>query len=637
MHVYECCLSNKYAELRGKLDTVKPDILGITEVWDKESFVVQGYHPPFRKDRLNRVGGGVLLLVRDSLEVIECKDLNDSEFEDSVWCEIKTSQSVKLLVGVCYRSPSSSHENNLLLNQVMEAAQHKGSLVLVMGDFNYSQICWEEGSVEGPEESDPARFFSTTQDLFLCQHVAGPTRFRQDHMPSRLDLVFTSEETMIDEVVSSSPLGKSDHVVLTWKLYSGTDSGCGKGKTKDCNKQRQNFKKANYQGMCDSLAEYDWSVLEGLEVEDMWKKFTDMLNSVIHKFVPPAKVLNRSRPSAPWWTSELDKQVKRKAQAWRDYTTSRREASYNEYKQQRNKSTDMIRKARRDFEGRLVKDISKQPKRLFQYIRSQQKSKATISSLESEGRLTESDTETAEALQKFFMSVFVKEEAGPLPAFPERLDEDKVITDVDCSPQAVLQELKFLQEDKAAGPDEIPSAVLKHCAVQLAVPLSCIFRATLATGKLPQEWKKARITPIFKKGSRNKPGNYRPVSLTSQVCKVQERILKKAITAHLSRNHLLSDQQHGFTQKRSCMTNLLTTLEDWTAEMDRGNPVDCVYLDYQKAFDSVPHRRLIKKLQSYGIKGNLLAWIQDLLSDRWQKVVIGNGESEWGLVSSGQN
>ena len=288
-------------------------------------------------------------------------------------------------------------------------------------------------------------------------------------MPSRLDLVFTSEETMIDEVISSSPLGKSDHVVLTWKLYSGTDSGCGKGKTKDCNKQRPNFKKVNYQGMCDSLAEYDWSVLEGLEVEDMWKKFTDMLISVIHKFVPPAKVLNRSRPSAPWWTSELDKQVKRKAQAWRDYTTSRSEASYNEYKQQRNKSTDMIRKARRNFEGRLVKDISKQPKRLFQYIRSQQKSKATISSLESEGRLTESDTETAEALQKFFMSVFVKEEAGPLPAFPERLDEDKVITDVDCSPQAVLQELKSLQEDKAAGPDEIPSAVLKHCAVQLAV------------------------------------------------------------------------------------------------------------------------------------------------------------------------
>ena len=124
--------------------------------------------------------------------------------------------------------------------------------------------------------------------------------------------------------------------------------------------------------------------------------------------------------------------------------------------------------------------------------------------------------------------------------------------------------------------------ILKHCAAQLATPLSRIFEASLTEGKLPQEWKNAKITPIFKKGSRSKPGNYRPVSLTSQVCKVLERIIKRAINAHLSSNHLLSKQQHGFIQKRSCLSNLLVTLEDWTSEVDQGNPVDCVYLDIRR-------------------------------------------------------
>ena len=112
---------------------------------------------------------------RDQLEVLECTKLNNSEFEDSVCCMVKIFQSVNLLVGVCYRSPGSSHVNNLLLNEVMCAAQLKGNLVLVMGNFNHGQISWEDGSVESPEDSDVAGFFTTIQDLFLCHHVTKHT------------------------------------------------------------------------------------------------------------------------------------------------------------------------------------------------------------------------------------------------------------------------------------------------------------------------------------------------------------------------------------------------------------------------------------------------------------------------------
>ena len=141
MYTNANCLSNKYSELRGRLEAIKPDIVGITEVWDRENFMIQGYHAPVHKHRANRAGRGVLLLFRDHLEVLECTELNNSEFEDSVWYMVKISQSVNLPVGVCYHSPGSIHVKNLLLNEVMCAAHLQGNLALVMGDFNYGQIC----------------------------------------------------------------------------------------------------------------------------------------------------------------------------------------------------------------------------------------------------------------------------------------------------------------------------------------------------------------------------------------------------------------------------------------------------------------------------------------------------------------
>ena len=116
----------------------------------------------------------------------------------------------------------------------------------------------------------------------------------------------------------------------------------------------------------------------------------------------------------------------------------------------------------------------------------------------------------------------------------------------------IHHELESLQEVKAAGSDDIPCSVLKECASQLAVPLCILYEASLATGKLPEDLKKAKITPIFKKGCRSKPENYKPVSLTSQVCKVLERIIKNDITSHRVLSNLLSTEQHGFVQRRSC-------------------------------------------------------------------------------------
>ena len=154
-------------------------------------------------------------------------------------------------------------------------------------------------------------------------------------------------------------------------------------------------------------------------------------------------------------------------------------------------------------------------------------------------------------------------------------------------------------------------------------------------GVVPEDWRQARVVPIFKKGSRSKASNYRPVSLTSVPCKVMESLIRDAVLSHVNNKKLLSSEQHGFTSGRSCMTNLLVTLEDITRSLDEGLGVDIIYLDYSKAFDTVPHKRLISKLRAYGINEKVINWIQKFLSNRRQQVAVRGETSSWAEVLSG--
>ena len=158
---------------------------------------------------------------------------------------------------------------------------------------------------------------------------------------------------------------------------------------------------------------------------------------------------------------------------------------------------------------------------------------------------------------------------------------------------------------------------------------------SLESGKIPEDWRKANVIPIFKKGSRLSANNYRPVSLTCILCKTMETLVREQLMAHLQRNNLISREQHGFTQGRSCVTQLLDMLDIWTEVLDLGGGIDAIYMDFMKAFDSVPHRRLAAKVQAHGIKGKVLAWIQDFLTDRSQQVSINGVKSGLARVTSG--
>ena len=152
--------------------------------------------------------------------------------------------------------------------------------------------------------------------------------------------------------------------------------------------------------------------------------------------------------------------------------------------------------------------------------------------------------------------------------------------DLNFDRMAVMEKLQKLNPDKSPGSDGIHPMLLKECASVLTEPLSLLFQQSFDTGILPANWKTANTVPIFKKGNRTDTANYRPVSLTSVPCKIMESIIKQKLMKYLESNDLLCREQHGFRSGRSCLTNLLETLESWTKALDDGYGLGVVYLDY---------------------------------------------------------
>ncbi|KAK4824552.1 hypothetical protein QYF61_016156 [Mycteria americana] len=192
-----------------------------------------------------------------------------------------------------------------------------------------------------------------------------------------------------------------------------------------------------------------------------------------------------------------------------------------------------------------------------------------------------------------------------------------------------------LDTHKSKGPDKIHPRVLKELADVLTKPLSIIYQQSWLTGEVPADWRLANVTPIFKKGQKEDPGNYRPVSLTSVPQKIMEQIILSTITWHVEDNQGIKPSQQGFRKGRSCLTNLISFYNKVTCLVDEGKAVVVVYLDFSKAFDTVSHSILLEKLAAHDFDGCSLHWIKNWLDGQAQRVVVNGVYSSWWPVTSG--
>ena len=616
-------------------ETIKneaPDIFSITEILTKHNpkitpaeLNIEGYDCFYEIENMER---GTIIYVKSTLNARKYNKFNYLNFSESTWVTFKSINNEKVLIGCVYRRGKSTNENSSRLNLILKSKfLNDFDKIIIAGDFNYPCINWNESAKGSDEGKD---FVETIRDAFLVQHVSKPTRVRMDQKSNILDLVLVRETDDISFIDYCTPIGASDHLLL--KITTSLK------KTKSINneKYRANYNKGNFKDFNLYMSDFDWDILLNMSTEEGWDLFKDRLEKGTEKFIPKTKCFKK-KPKPLWMNEEAKKAIKRKQLLFKKYLSTKNSIHYKEYIKERNKTTKIIKNLKKKYEHKVAIEAKTNPKAFWQYINSKRKCREGVSSLKKDdGNYTNSDKEKADVLNQLFTSVFTKENPLVTPLLnPGEKSKGNLISNIVIEEEVVKQKLNELNPFKTPGADNIHPKVLKELSNSLAKPLTIIFNKSIENSVLPKDWKMANITAIFKKGDKSSANNYRPVSLTSIVCKILESIIRDLIQEFFESNNLYTACQHGFRSNKSCTSQLLEVVEDFSILIDDAETFDTIYLDFKKAFDSVPHQRLLNKLEAYGVSDKILMWIENFLTDRYQSVNVGSEKSQLSKVTSG--
>uniref|UniRef100_A0A8C3BA48 Reverse transcriptase domain-containing protein n=1 Tax=Cairina moschata TaxID=8855 RepID=A0A8C3BA48_CAIMO len=351
--------------------------------------------------------------------------------------------------------------------------------------------------------------------------------------------------------------------------------------------------------------------------------------------IPRNRKLGKGGRKPAWMSKELINKIKRKRMV---YEMWKKSLSYwEEYRCVVRACRDAKRKAKAHLEMRLAKEIKDNKKGFFKYVNSKRKTRDNVGPLLNKGGvLVTGDAEKAEILNAFFASVFASrtllQDSLPL-AIGQRVwkMEGSPLEDVGV----VRERLSGLNTHKSMGPNGMHPRVLRELAGVIAEPLSIIFERSWRTSEVPEDWRTANVTPVFKKGRKEDPGNYRPVSLTSVPGKVLEQLVLDAVSKQLEEKKVMRSSQHGFTKGKSCSTNLVAFYDGITSWVDGGRAVDVICLYFSKTFNTVSHDILLAKLRKCGIDEWTARWVENWLTGQARRVVIREAESGWRPVTSG--
>ena len=340
----------------------------------------------------------------------------------------------------------------------------------------------------------------------------------------------------------TEPLGTSDHNVAKFKMPVPIDEDNWKTEYYD-------YRQANTKNMRKYLNQTKWEdIVEGCEdCEEMWKRFEGVHDELIKLFVP-TKTRKRKSSLPVWWNRKIQSLRKKRLKWWKRYKVSYGREDFNQYKKAQRDTCKEVRRAKRLYENKIANNIKTDPKLYYRYARSKMDVKDGIGPLTDEnGNVISDNKDMAQVLNQYFTTVFTDENMDNIPESRCLCSDENILKDVDVSYEAVLKKLEETDPEKAPGDDSIHPVILRKLAQQLAKPLSMMFTRSLKSGQVPQDWRLANVTPIFKKGSKKLASNYRPISLTSQVCKTMEKLIKGRITEHLNANNVQPTWFHCWT------------------------------------------------------------------------------------------
>jgi hypothetical protein len=401
------------------------------------------------------------------------------------------------------------------------------------------------------------------------------------------------------------------------------------------------YSKADWAALRDSVSDLSATITRDFTAdsnpEEIWTVLRDGLQEGVQQHIPHrASAPQRNLPWVDPATAKLIRRRDRIHKKWRKTTNP----ALLKFKSLKCLIQRRLRRQFRSYVEELFVEPEDEPdqprttKKFWSYIKQKRTEHSGVAPLKVDGKLVTEDRAKAEVLNKQFQSAFSAREALSEEELAERCpmppldDTTPPCEEIVITQAGVLKLLKAFDPSKASGPDNISPRVLKEIAEEVIPALTLLFQASINTGVVPVDWRTALVTPVFKKGERYRPENYRPISLTCVVCKLLEHIVVSNITGYAVDNNILCPQQHGFRKGHSCESQLLGFVDEASEAMEKNNQEDVLVLDFSKAFDKVSHALLVYKLHHYGISRKTCRWIEAFLADRSQTVVVGGAKSD---------
>lgn len=618
---------NKETETLNSILKHNPDIVIGTETWlnvneASSIFLPDGYNY-FRKDRDTR-GGGVVIGVRKDIKSssMDCGIVNPTAEIKLV--EVNLSEKRSLYIMAAYRP----EVNNTCFADIKEALNRnnitKTDQLIVGGDFNIPDYNWHEKTHKG--HGVMWDDLQTMMDEFgLDQRVLQPTR-KSAECESTLDLFFTNNGKATIEITK----GISDHDIVKMVYDPGHLTRFSKESTKIV----KQYHKVDIKSLLNNAICY-FDIFETAathrNVNENWIAFKDDLRTLIENHVPKT-IVKLKRETKPWVkkrTMDLIERSRKAKRKQRRYFLLKRQGYLQNLDHQ-------ITKELIESKETFLKSLSiKKQKNIWKYVNKYRKDKDVIGDLKdkSQNKSCISDEEKGNLLNGTFREAFSKHsiDAPPFFAPPAQVE----MPNIEITEEGIEKLILELDVSKSPGPDGVSARDLRMIAPVAAKYLQVIFTQTLNESNIPDDWRKANICPIFKKGDKSDPCNYRPISLTSIASKIMEHILVSNITKHLTEGNLLSNYQFGFRTGASTELLLVALMDKIMKHVQNGGQVDAIAIDLSRAFDKVSHQLLLLKLNKFGLGEKTVKWFQAFLSNRVQRVVINGTLSQEVEVSSG--
>ena len=593
-----------------------------------------------RKDRSYSIGGGLVLYIKENIEYKRRVDLEDNLCftVETIWVELKLT-CTPILLCLAYRPPkyNSTFTNQWIqsIEQCLVSAYSENKPIVLMGDINVDLA--NDRTYEKGFKND---WLDVITNFDVQQYVTEYTRVTEN-TASLIDHIYVSNDLKVVNctVVKS---GLSDHyipfAVLNTKLTPPSDAMSGQRKLISY----RNYKNFDNVKLSNDLMVAKWhDVNLGIcdDISIAISSFVSEFTSIVDKHIPLVQKRVKRIKQPGWITPELLKSF-----SLRDSAKARHD--YENYKYWRNHSTYLLRKSKQEFYYNLIEQSQNNHAANAKILNelSNKSKKSTVSSIKQENIKLTDEQDIANAFNLHFTSVVdqyidvippssnndtAQHDFQPLTHFVKtKLPPDNMFQIPLITKQAVFKFLSTLDVKKSAGVDGISAHMLKLSAPYITHIITEICNLSITKNQFPNDWKTAVVTPLFKKGSTDDPGNYRPISILPILSKLLERHVFNCLYEFLVCHDLLISRQSGFRSKHSCETALHLLVDEWLSSIYNKKIVGVLFIDFCKAFDMVDHDILLKKLKLYNFSQDSMSWFTSYLSNRQQCVKINHKVSQ---------